>query len=101
MGWGRAGAIPSVCVPAAGLVPAPACLPLLALPVQELALQTKKLMVALAECNFYGAVGIVRKALMNGDELGECLPVLSWGGLLLQPARDVQAPGRRLWLDSP
>lgn len=34
----------------------------------ELTLQTKKLMVALAECNFWGAIGIVRKAIQNAEE---------------------------------
>lgn len=49
--------------------PLPACLPP---PLQDLELQTKKLMVALAEANFYGAVGVVRKALQNADDPGGC-----------------------------
>ncbi|KAL4457514.1 hypothetical protein ABPG75_012379 [Micractinium tetrahymenae] len=35
----------------------------------ELLLHTKKLMVALAESNFYSALGVARKALLDADEL--------------------------------
>lgn len=42
--------------------------------VQELLLHTKKLMVALAEANFYSALGVARKALREADELGGQLP---------------------------
>ena len=35
----------------------------------------QKLMVSLAECNFYGALGIVRQAIQNADEPGG-----SWDG---------------------
>lgn len=52
----------------------------------DLALSTKKLMVSLAECNFYGAIGIVRKALQSADDLGaggaRCMPWTAGAGLL-------------------
>lgn len=34
-------------------------------------MHTRKLMVALAESNFYSALGVARKALLDADELGE------------------------------
>jgi hypothetical protein len=48
----------------------------------ELALSTKKLMIALAECNFYGAIGVVRKAIRDADELEIAMPDLqeAWMG---------------------
>ena len=60
----------------------PLCLPPLAASRSNAAcmhacmlLLPQKLMVSLAECNFYGALGIVRQAIQNADEPGG-----SWDG---------------------
>lgn len=47
------------------------------IPLQELLVHTRKLMVALAESNFYSALGVARKALQDADELGEAVPCCS------------------------
>ena len=52
------------------VVPAPSCCFSLECMHGCMPFLLQKLMVSLAECNFYGALGIVRQAIQNADEPG-------------------------------
>ncbi|KAI3436544.1 hypothetical protein D9Q98_005960 [Chlorella vulgaris] len=56
---------------------------------EELGMQTKKLMVALAECNFYGALAVVQQALQTGEDMA--LPIEELEGAWLGGMRQMAA----------